>query len=65
MTFAMNDKYIVSASNDFTIKVFETLTGELIKIFTDHTDKVLCLDFKNNLLASGSKDRSIKIFNLK
>ena len=42
-------------------------SGSRIPIFHDHTDKILCLAISpdGNLIASGSKDNSIKIFETK
>ncbi|CAD5111489.1 DgyrCDS797 [Dimorphilus gyrociliatus] len=34
-------------------------------IYTAHSDKVLCIDCKDNLLASGGLDRIIKLWNLR
>ena len=61
----MNDKLLISASNDSTIKVFDISQGKSIKTFENHSSKVLCLSTYQHYLASGSKDKTIKIFNLK
>ncbi|KAJ3075789.1 hypothetical protein HDU98_006880 [Podochytrium sp. JEL0797] len=35
-----------------------------VRSFTGHTDAVYCIQFKNNLLASGSRDRTLKFWDM-
>jgi WD40 repeat protein len=64
--FSNDDEYILSCSNDSKIHVYFTRTGKKIHSFSQNTDKVLSLAFskKQPILASGGKDKSIRIFSL-
>ena len=58
--------YILSCSNDSTIKVWDlTRGGEYIQALTGHSSWVFCLFLlRNDQLASGSKDNTIKIWDI-
>jgi COMPASS component SWD3 len=43
--FASNGKYICSGSHDESIRVWETWTGECIRILDAHSDTVNCVSF--------------------
>jgi F-box and WD-40 domain protein 1/11 len=52
--------YIVSASGDRTIKVWDANTCEFIKTLSGHTRGVACLQYKDGLIVSGSSDNTIR-----
>ncbi len=59
-------KYIVSGSRDKTIKIWEFLSGQLIRTLTGHEHWVLSVAISPNgkYIASGSLDQTIKIWDL-
>ena len=48
---------------DHTIRVWNWRKGECIRTLEGHTDTVVCLNFDANILASGSADTTVKIWN--
>ena len=62
-----DDKYIVSASFDKTIDIFELKTGKLIKRLKGHSDWINAIGITsdNKFIISGGNDGTIKIWNIK
>ncbi|MDJ0731240.1 MAG: hypothetical protein QNJ33_14735 [Crocosphaera sp.] len=65
--FSHNSKFLISCSNDKTIKLWLVETGEELVTLTGHTEKVtsIALSSDNLFLVSGSKDKTLKLWNLK
>ncbi|MCT7984344.1 hypothetical protein NG796_13655 [Laspinema sp. A4] len=59
--------FLVSGSNDKTVKIWEISTGNLIKTGIGHTGSAIALAISPNgeLFASGSGDNTIKLWELK
>jgi WD40 repeat protein len=59
--------FLVSGSNDRTVKIWEINTGNLIKTGIGHTGSAIALAISPNgeLFASGSGDNTIKLWELK
>lgn len=55
---------ILSASDDHSINVYDTRTGQLRKRLEGHLGGVWALQYKGDILVTGSTDRSIRIWNL-
>lgn len=62
-----NGNFLVSGSNDKTVKIWEINTGNLIKTAIGHTGSAIALAISPNgeLFASGSGDNTIKLWELK
>ena len=55
--------YLISASNDTTVKLWLLNNGTLITTFTGHTKAVTCvLNVGNGFIASGSADNTVRIW---
>lgn len=55
---------IVSASDDHSINVYATKTGELLKRLDGHEGGVWALQYLGNTLVSGSTDRTLRVWDL-
>ncbi|MEO1561424.1 MAG: hypothetical protein AAFS12_18030, partial [Cyanobacteria bacterium J06632_19] len=66
VTVTPNGKYLISASKDNTIKVWNFQTGEEFFTLSGHSDWVLTLAVTpdSKQVISGSKDKTIKVWNL-
>lgn len=60
-----DDKWIVSGSYDTTLKIWDSLTGELKKTLSGHTKVVTCCAITpdGTWIASGSEDGTLRIWN--
>ena len=64
-----SNNYIISASEDKTIKIWNLLNRKILHSFENaHKKSVISLaliyDTSNNYIISGSKDTTIKIWNI-
>ena len=59
-----DNRYIVSASGDRTIKVWLTSTCEFVRTLTGHKRGIACLQYKGNLVVSGSSDFTIRLWDI-
>lgn len=59
-------KYVISASSDKTIRVWNIKKAELEVVFTDHTKPVrsIAITQDNKYIISASFDKTVRIFNL-
>ncbi|KAI7904101.1 WD40-repeat-containing domain protein [Cokeromyces recurvatus] len=55
---------ILSCSKDGSLRLWNRLTGECIRVYTGHNAAVNALQWKGNRIVSGSGDRTIKIWDL-
>jgi len=57
--------YVASASKDFTVNIWDTLTWTSIQRYKNHTNWVLSLDqIDNDTMVSGSWDNTIRIWKI-
>ena len=61
--FAKDNRMLMSGSADGTIRVWDSLTGELLAQLEDHQGPVTCVRLSPNgaLLASASADKTIRL----
>ncbi|CAF0782132.1 unnamed protein product [Didymodactylos carnosus] len=61
-----NNRYLIAALMDTTVKVFFTDTCQMFLSLYGHSQPVLCIDvsFDNKLVITGSSDRNVKIWGL-
>jgi len=55
---------IVSGSDDTTINVYDTKTGQLLKKLEGHNGGVWALQYWKNTLVSGSTDRTVRVWDI-
>ncbi|MEO0395662.1 MAG: hypothetical protein AAF243_06700, partial [Cyanobacteria bacterium P01_A01_bin.137] len=64
VAIAPNQRTVVSASGDSSLKVWDTKTGELVETFSDHGNSVTAVAIHPNgrFMASASSDKTIKLW---
>ncbi len=65
--FSPNGRYIVSASTDFTIRIWDVENGAEIKVLRGHTDYVQWAEYSpdGQRIVSASNDGTVKIWDVK
>lgn len=64
LAFAANERFIVSASNDKTLRIWSYYTGELKRTLIGHEEAVntCAISPDSQIIASGSDDKTIKLW---
>ncbi|XP_035754582.1 katanin p80 WD40 repeat-containing subunit B1 isoform X6 [Egretta garzetta] len=66
LRFSPDGKWLASAADDHTVKLWDLAAGKIMFEFTGHTGPVNIVEFHPNeyLLASGSSDRTVRFWDL-
>ncbi len=64
--FSRDGKWIVSGAPNNRLKLWDTATGQELKSFAAHTDKILSVAFSpdDKYIASGSRDKTVRIWDI-
>ena len=64
VSFSPDDRYVLTASNDTTLRLWEAQTGEEIHQFTGHSELVTVAAFSpdGKQVLSGSADRTVRLW---
>jgi len=62
-----NDGRVITASDDFTLRIWNSKTFKEVEVLRGHVGPVTCCAFhpSSRLIASGSRDKTIRIWDLK
>lgn len=65
--WSSSSQYICSASDDQTIRVWDVIDRQCLKVLTGHTSYVFNCSFnpQSNLIVSGSFDETVRIWDVK
>ncbi|MEP7341016.1 MAG: caspase family protein [Acidobacteriota bacterium] len=66
LAISPNGRWLVSASADNTIKLWDLASGSVLRTLTGHAGSVLCVAVSpdNQWIASGSEDATVKLWNV-
>lgn len=64
-TVAMDSLRVVSGAGDSLAKVWDLVTGTCARTLTDHTGPVTCIGLTDSILATGSDDCRVIVYNFK
>jgi WD40 repeat protein/serine/threonine protein kinase len=66
VAFSRDGKWLATASQDKTIRLWETLTGQLVRIYTGHAGEVNWTSFSPNgtTLVSASSDGTVRLWDV-
>ena len=65
VSFSLDETFLVSGSDDKTVKLWDVQTGGVIRTLQGHTDWVRSISVSpdQNVVASGSRDKTIRLWN--
>ncbi|XP_021890420.1 COMPASS-like H3K4 histone methylase component WDR5A [Carica papaya] len=67
VAFSSDSRFLVSASDDKTLRLWDVATGSLIKTLNGHTNFAFCVNFnpQSNMIVSGAFDETVRIWDVK
>ncbi len=62
--FSPDDRYVLTCSDDKTLRIYDAKSGSCVRELTGHTSFVFCVKFSPhmNLIASGSFDECVRLW---
>lgn len=60
----LKDDYLVSASSDALIKLWQISTGQCIREFAGHKHGLACVQYDGKRIVSGSNDHTIRVWDV-
>ena len=66
MAVTVDGQYVISGSDDNTVKVWELASGRLLRSLEEHRDRVNAVAVTRNgqYVISGSYDKTVKVWNI-
>ena len=66
VVFSLDGTFLVSGSDDETVKLWDVQTGRVVKTFSGHTNWVWSVSISPDgaIIASGSRDNTIRLWNV-
>lgn len=58
----IHDSYIVSASGDRNIRLWDILTGNCVRVISGHNKGIACVQYDGKRVVSGSSDNTVRIY---
>jgi WD40 repeat protein len=64
LAFSPDRKVLASGSGDYTVKLWDATTGQLLRTLIGHSHQINCTTFNvhGKVLASGSSDGTVKLW---
>ena len=64
VSFSRDGEYVVSGSNDKSVKIWSSESGEVVRTLNGHTENIFSVSFSpdGKYVVSGSRDKSVKIW---
>ena len=66
VAFSSDGVFLISGSEDCTIKLWDVQTGGVVRTFLGHCEAVVdvCISADSSMIASGSDDRTVRLWNV-
>ena len=64
IAFSADGSILASGSDDGTIRLWNVQDGQCINVLDDHTDDILAIAIRDQLMVSASQDRTVRLWNL-
>ena len=67
LAFSSDGTFLVSGSEDKTVRLWDVQTGRVVKTLYGHTEQIrsVSISADNTIIASGSNDKQVRLWNIK